>query len=141
MGTEDIRKFQETCRSFWVTATKYEDDLLKNLTWIHPCIQDYSKVSEVQLVASRLPQVIKEEQRGQVCEEFMDYCTSELPLDITRAQNISIDTYWHKIGLVKDDNGQLKYSLLSKLAKSVLIVPHGNADVERLFSHMGLKQS
>ena len=71
----------------------------------------------------------------------MEYCTSELPLDITRVQDISIDTYWHKIGLLKDDSGQLKYSLLSKLAKSVLIVPHGNADVERLFSHMGLTKT
>ena len=95
------------------------------------------------LIASRLPQVIKEEQRGQVREEFMDYCTSELPSDLTRAsaQDILIDIYWHKIGQLKDDSGQLKYSLLSELAKPVLIIPHGNADVEQLFSHMGLTKT
>ena len=96
LATREIRKFQETCRNFWITAAKYaisklplEDDFLKNLAWIYPHIHDYSKVSEVLLIASRLPQVIKEEQKAQLREEFMDYCTSELPLDLTSAQ----DTY------------------------------------------------
>ena len=90
------RKFQEICRNFWITAAKYaisklplEEDFLKNLTWIHPHIHDYSKVSEVLLVALRLPQVIKEEQRGQLHE---DYCTSELPSHLTRASAQDIST-------------------------------------------------
>ena len=33
-----------------------------------------------------------------------------------------------------------RYPLLTKLAKAVLIVPHGNADIERMFSHMGLNK-
>lgn len=148
LDTRDIRKFQETCRQFWITAAKYaisklplENDFLKNLNWIHPHIHDYGKLSEVLLVASRLPQVIKEDQKAQLREEFMDYCTSELPSDLSSAQDMFIDTYWHKVGQLKDDSGQLKYSLISKLAKSVLIIPHGNADVERLFSHMGLTKT
>ena len=73
----------------------------------------------------------------------MDYCTSEIPphLTETSTQEMSIDTYWHKIGELKDDSGELKYRLLSKLAKSILIIPHGNADVERIFSHMGLNKT
>ena len=29
----------------------------------------------------------------------------------------------------------------SKIAKAVLIIPHGNADTERMFSHMGLNKT
>ena len=130
MATSDIRRFQETCRNFWITAAKY-------------AISKLPLESEVLLVASCLPQVIKEEEKAELREEFMDYCTSELPPDFTlaSAQDMLIDTYWHKVGQLKDDSGQLKYSLLTKLAESILIIPHGNADVERLFSHMGLNKT
>ena len=73
-----------------------------------------------------------------------DNLISELPSDLGQApsaQDMLIDIYWYKVGQLKDDSGQLKYSLLSKLAKSILIIPHGNADVERLFSHMGLTKT
>ena len=117
--------------------------LLKSVTWIHPHVRDYSKIGEVLLCASQLVQVIKEEEKAKLREEFMDYCTSEIPphLTETSTQEMSIDTYWHKIGELKDDSGELKYRLLSKLAKSILIIPHGNADVERIFSHMGLNKT
>ena len=49
---------------------------------------------------------------------------------------MDIDTYWHKISQILDSDGKICYPLLTKLAKAVLIIPHGNADVERSFSHM-----
>ena len=35
----------------------------------------------------------------------------------------------------------LRYPVLTRLAKAVLVVPHGNADTERLFSHIGLNKT
>ena len=35
----------------------------------------------------------------------------------------------------------LRYPLLTKLAKAILIIPHGNADTERLFSHLDLNKT
>ena len=137
LATSDIRRFQETCRSFWVAAAKYavkklpvDSEILKNVTWLHPGIRDYSNLSQVLLLASNLPQVIKEEDKAQLREEFMDYCTSELLPDITPVLRNEIDVYWHRIGQVEDMSGKLRYPLLTRLAKSVLIIPHGNADVE-----------
>ena len=54
---------------------------------------------------------------------------------------MDIDTYWHKISQILDSDGKICYPLLTKLAKVVLIIPHGNADVERIFSHMGLNKT
>ena len=33
------------------------------------------------------------------------------------------------------------YPLPSKLAKAITVIPHGNADVESMFSHIGLKKT
>ena len=35
----------------------------------------------------------------------------------------------------------LRYPLPTKLAKAILIIPHGNADTERLFSHLDLNKT
>ena len=48
---------------------------------------------------------------------------------------------WHKISQILDSDGKICYPLLTKLAKVVLIIPYGNADVERIFSHMGLNKT
>ena len=146
--TSEVRSFQETCRNFWVAAAKYavkklpvENDFLTNLTWLLPRVHDYNNVGKVLLTASCLPQVITEEDKAQLREEFMDYCTSELPSDFTQASTHEVDTYWHAIGQLKDTDAKVRYPLLTRLAKSVLIIPHGNADVERMFSHLGLNKT
>ena len=45
-----------------------------------------------------------------------------------------IDYYWNKVLGITTMDGRLKYPTLSKLIKNVLIIPHGNADIERGFS-------
>jgi hypothetical protein len=45
-----------------------------------------------------------------------------------------IDYYWNKVLGITTTDGRLKYPTLCKLIKNVLIIPHGNADVERGFS-------
>lgn len=146
LATSDIRAFKETCRKFWIVATKYaisnlpiKNEFLLKLNWLYPNVYDYSNISNVLHVASNLPQVISEVEKPLLREEFMDYCMSKLPQSFSSSE-MSIDSYWHKVGEIKDDS-ELKYPILTKLAKSVLIIPHGNADIERLFSHMGLNKT
>ena len=43
-----------------------------------------------------------------------------------------IDHYWRNILSMKMEDGKIKNKCLSDLAKSVLILPHGNTDVERV---------
>jgi len=45
-----------------------------------------------------------------------------------------IDFYWHNVLSILRNNGQLKYPTMAKLIKNILIISHGNADVERGFS-------
>lgn len=48
-----------------------------------------------------------------------------------------IDVYWNHVFEILRTNGQPKYPTLAKLIKNVLIISHGNADVERGFSTNG----
>ena len=47
---------------------------------------------------------------------------------------IRADILWHELQKVEDVNGKEKFGLMAKVAKLVLILPHSNADEERVFS-------
>ena len=48
-----------------------------------------------------------------------------------------IDFYWNKVLAIVRSDGRPKYPTMSKLIKNILIISHGNADVERGFSING----
>ncbi len=72
-------------------------------------------------------------------EEFMDFCMSPLPPKSWPSQR------WISIGMQSAKLNRLeigyRYSTLAKLAKAILVVPHGNVDTERLFSYIGLNKT
>ena len=126
LQANEIRMFYETCRQFWLTGAKYavkklpiDSDSLNSLSWLHPRIHDYSMLNQA-VAISRLPQVINEEERAQLEEEFMDYCTSDHTLQLDATLTTAIGTYWHKIGQIQDSTGKLRYLLLTRIAKAVL---------------------
>ena len=70
----------------------------------------------------------------------MDFCTSPLPPNVTAITEV--DKYWHAISQIKDSlETKYRYSTLAKLAKAILVIPHGNADTKCLFSHIGLNKT
>ena len=138
----EVNSFRSTRQKFWITSTAYAikklpvtNDLLDNISWIQPFTNDCSKADQVISVARSLPQVLTESNMAALNEEYMDYCTSELPFP---QQAMPIDKYWHNVSAITDIAGDLKYRLLSK-QKAILIIPHGNADIERMFSHVKTK--
>ena len=53
---------------------------------------------------------------------------------ISNKERCRIDHYWRNIFSIKMEDGNIKNKCLSELVKSALILPHGNADVERSLS-------
>ena len=49
-------------------------------------------------------------------------------------QSTEVCSYWQVIGNMKNINGTTRFSLLTRLAKCSLSLPHSNADTERVFS-------
>ena len=72
--------------------------------------------------------------------EFMDFCMSPLPPKVTAITEV--DKYWHVISQIKDClETEYRYSTLAKLAKAILVISHGNADTECLFSSIGVNKT
>ena len=90
--------------------------------------------------AECVPQVVQVGDKPSLQEEFMDFCTSSLPPKVTTITEV--DKYWHAISQIKDYlETEYRYSTLAKLEKAILVIPHGNADTERLFSHISLNKT
>ena len=114
--------------------------LLSNLKWPQPGLQQYSMAGQVLAAAECVPHVVQVRKKTSLQEKFMDFSTSPLPPKVTA--NPEVDKYWHAISQIKDClETEGHYSTLAKLAKAILVTPHGNADTERLFSHIGLKRN
>ena len=94
---------------------------------------------QVLAVAECVPQVVQVGDKSSLQEEFLDICTSPLPPKVTAITEA--DTYWHVISQIKDClETEYFYSTLVKLAKPILVIPHGNAETKRLFSQIGLNK-
>ena len=70
--------------------------------------------------------------------EFQDYCVApdnQLP-GIIPSQNVAVDHFWAAMAEQKaiTDSASLRFGTLAQQAKTLLILPHSNADPERLFS-------
>ena len=139
--------FRDKIRTWWYTCSKeaikrlpIQNRFLSNLQWLQPGLQQYSLSRQVLIAADCLPQVIKADDKSMLQEEYMDFCTSPLPSEVKAVKEV--DLYWHMVGKIKDLSAvELRYLVLTRLAKAILVIPHGNADTERLFSHIGLNKT
>ena len=111
--------------------------LLSNLKWLQPGLQQYSMPGQVLAAAECVPPVVQVGDKPSLQEAFMDFCTSPLSPKVTAITEV--DKYWHAISQIKDClETEYRYSTLAKLAEAI---PQGNADTERLFSHIGLNKT
>ena len=95
---------------------------------------------QVLAAAECVPQVVQVGDKSSLQEEFMDFCMSPLPPKVMPITEV--DKYWHAISQIKDClETEYGYSTLEKLAKAILVIPHGNADTKRLFSQIGLNKT
>lgn len=73
-----------------------------------------------------------ETQSDAIETQFFRYQIENFNEEITNCNRI--DLAWHKISQMKGTNGELKYDVLSKFIKMILVIPHSNAEDERIFS-------
>ena len=62
------------------------------------------------------------------CFEKFDAASDDL------TSTTDVETYWRMIGSMVNEDGNPKYSYLSKFALTVMLLPYGNAVAERGFS-------
>ena len=89
-------------------------------------------IRSIEYLPKVFPRVIKEEQLSQLKDEWLMYQV-EPDNEIGNGDG-RVDHYWRAVLAIKSYSGELKYTLLGTLVKSVLSLHHGNAAVERSLS-------
>eukprot|EP00117_Sycon_ciliatum_P017562 scpid64125/ scgid4510/ len=69
-----------------------------------------------------------------ILTELLDF--KSLPDDVLPHRGENLDQFWSALSKLTrpEDSTQRRFANLSKLAKVALVLPHSNADPERLFS-------
>jgi hypothetical protein len=121
--------------------------LLRNLQVLgHLSRADRSSGEQIVRVARAIPNLLDDKEIDKLENEWILYSVEVIDrlwfikdeyVDSNGNNHIKyhpIDDYWNKIFSILTNNGVPKYPTLAKLVKNVLIISHGNADVERCFS-------
>lgn len=138
ISAEEKKEFFVRVRAFFELGTKemyrllpFEDDVLKNISILDPAEKSSGNWQKMEVLIKRFPNVISEDEVDTINAEFICYSLWEpSPTEVLDTENI--DLYWSEVGKNK------QFLTLGKFAKAMLILPHSNAEVERVFSTLTL---
>ena len=109
-----------------------ENKVLKSLGFLNP--QNIStvsgKVQDVQFIARTFQMKVLD--IVNVTDEWKVLCMDDDVKSILRNQRV--DHFWRQIFSLQTSAGEARYPYLTNVIKSGLVLPHGNADVERALS-------
>jgi hypothetical protein len=138
---KDLGIFHKNCQLFYIESVA---QLKRRMPLSNPVINLLSILksserkqgsSSVISLAKHFPNIIPESMLDDLHSEWNKYKYLKLPSNITECR---VDCYWNQISLLVNSNGRKRFTLLPKLMKCMLMLPHGNADSERLFSQVNL---
>jgi len=108
---------------------------LCNLQALDPLRQgEQSARNQLLQLAKMFPNVIERSELGHLDSELRKYDKFDFG---TAMKTLDICQYWIKVGN-KSDSIRKLFPTIYKLVKSLLVIPHGNAEFEQLFSRLKL---
>jgi hypothetical protein len=144
---QDVRKIYETIANYLKKNLPLHNMLLCDLQVLgHSSRSDPSSGDQIVRVARAIPNLLSDREIDNLVNEWILYSIELIDqswiikdkyIDSNGNNHIKyhpIDYYWNKVFSILTSNGTPKYQTLAKLIKNVLIIAHGNADVERGFS-------
>ncbi len=145
-GTTMQRRFFESVRLFYETAVSkmlakfpFKDKTISDLAFLDPRNRVKTSSASIIRLAKRFL-TNNSDEIDAIVAEFLSFQVapdSQLPVFDPKT-DAAIDHFWSLMGK-QTAIGDLSsaYRNLSELAKTVLVLPHSNADPERLFSMVG----
>ena len=143
---EDVRGIYHATAQYFKTNLPLKNSFLRDVQVLHPSFQSIKYTDEIPRIAKAVPGLLNDTEVDHVRDEWLGYSFEDINETwITESKNDDgskngkityhrIDYYWNRVLSIKGADGCLKFPTLSKLIKNILIIPHGNADVERGFS-------
>ena len=143
---EDVRKIYHAVAQYFKTNLPLKNLFLHKVPVLHPLFQSVQYTDEITRIAKAVPGLLNDTEIDQVRDDCLNSSLEDISEiwiikskndDSSRSGKIiyrRIDYYWNRVLSIKTADGRLKFSTLFKLIKNILSIPHGNADVECVFS-------
>lgn len=132
-----VRKFYGTAVQYLLSHFPFESDLLENLGCLQPAKRtDTSSIVAIEQIARELP-MIESDKVTLVVDEWKMLMNEDISESMWKEETDGevkyrrIDHYWRDCLDIKTGTGKVKYANLSTVVRASLVLPHGNADVER----------
>lgn len=152
------RKFFTAAHYYFKSSLNYilnkfplRDELIQNAVWVNVPARIDAEWQNVEYFYDRFQAVFQGIPVGSLYEEFCDYQTltdADICVDAWKAAKVveavegdaeifhyRVDILWWYIGNMQQPGTSVKrFQYLTKIAEAVLVIPHSNAEEERLFS-------
>lgn len=107
--------------------------------WSDPEKLQQTNVADITRFASNFPNIIGGNDLIKLDDEWRELqFTASVDLPPYGGSRADVATFWGSVGKIEDCSGNLKFPIIRKFITSLLSIPHSNADVERIFSHVNL---
>ncbi|CAF0949463.1 unnamed protein product [Adineta ricciae] len=142
----DVRKIYHGIAQYFQSNLPLKNGFLRDVQILHHSLKDVRNADQIIRVARAVPHLLKDSEIDSLRDEWLAYSLEVIDekwvidkkeIDSDGNECIiyhRIDFYWNKVLAITTTDGRPKYPALSKLIKNILIISHGNADVERGFS-------
>jgi hypothetical protein len=156
ISDSNVKQFYKAVREFYMMKTEcaisnlpLSDEVLPNASFTTFDGRENVLLSQVQFFVKRYTTHLpfqKPSEMDLLKEEFISYQLlekSSIPAEVWKSAVINegseqhqhrMDIIWNYLSTARNNSGNLMFSRLSKVALLVLVIPHSNAEEERVFS-------
>ena len=135
-----VENFLVRCRDFYITAAKeirkrfpINDFVISQLQVLSPTCS-HTEFPSLGPLIQRFPNLVVGDVQ-QLDDEWRQMEFAEIPFSY---DEMAVDEFWGKVGAITNGTETLQFPMLSAFMKSLLVLPHSNADTERIFSQITL---
>ena len=132
-----VRIFYETCVSKMIDKYPFNNEMIQQLAFLDPRNKDKTSFTGIVHLANQFASFSPDEM-DTLGMEFRDYRASTLDQLPAFCENDegAVDHFWKDMASVTSvmNSEVYQFGKLSKFSHILLVLPHSNADVERLFS-------
>lgn len=126
-----VKKFFVECSKQLLHYLPFDNAILKNMRFLDPIKKESKHLEAMAMnVAKKMPNIVRPDDQTQLRVEIRAYKMLDLGSS-SQTLNVEPDDllgYWKLVMSV----GQ--FPIMKRLVQACLIIPHGNSDVERIFS-------
>ncbi|KAJ8032743.1 Zinc finger MYM-type protein 6 [Holothuria leucospilota] len=130
-----VRNYYSKAIAYMINKFPYKDPLLYHAQAADISKQMDTSFESVRYFTNRYDCFsLSEDDMDLLQREFNNYQVFEFPESVLSKQRI--DEQWHQIGLLRDENEQLRFPKLAYIMQGVITMFHSNSDCERIFSYV-----